>query len=577
MKIILQGNKPSTVSHKPSTSTTNREDTRSPLPLIPTAPDDDDDDDEDDDTDESVLQHLSSSSAVPQFTTTIAAITTIQSTTIAPEVTSEPIDMSATSESSSLDYDDHENQKPVVIKRIKKIQATSGKAFTYKLEDAIFEDEEDGKNLRMELLDKSDNPLPANSWIRFDAKKQEIYGLPLENDVSRHEFKLRATDKDGEYADENVDVTVQQHKSFRSVNHEIFIQVALDKTFEAEVDWKIRLIRGIVEALEDDSIGSIIVRDVTQNKYESRLYTFSYTNDTLPKDHCPKAELEQLMSRLTKQSLNSVMRREITVRNVEKDLINSCAENLTPRPPPSQPNNKNFPPTVRNPVDRITAIVGQLLVFVVPKDTFYDPEDLTELKLTLLNENRTPLDPSHWLQFDQKNQEFFGVPTVFDKTQTYVLVAEDKSGLTTNDALVVEVSNVHSKRDYSATFEYQLEIGIDQFQTAALKRKFVERIQGYFKDPDTDSIVIKSVKKVQYSGRTAVVVQNTTLHSRECPQNEIIALKERLVRQDGSLRDEVKQAIGSEFNVQKINIAPVGKLFYLHVNFCIFRFIIRLF
>ena len=59
-------------------------------------------------------------------------------------------------------------------------------------------------------------------------------------------------------------MTVQQHKSFRSVNHEIFIQITLEKAFNSTVDWEIRLMQGIVEALEDDSLASIVVRNGEQ-------------------------------------------------------------------------------------------------------------------------------------------------------------------------------------------------------------------------------------------------------------------------------------------------------------------------
>lgn len=530
-------------------------------PLIYT-PDDDDEDytDEDDETPELPTTTIATTTTILQTTTTI------QSTTPFVEVTSET-DLT----SIDSDYDDQANinKPPVVIKRIKKLQATSGKAFIYTLEGQIFDDDTDGENLKLELLDKNEEKLLSTSWIRFNPTTKEIYGLPLENDVGRHEFKLRATDSEGEYAEENVDITVQQHKSYRSVNHEIFIQVRLDQGYESAVDWMIRLSRGIVDALKDDSIGSIIVRDVRPNKYEQNLYTFIYTNDTLPKDRCPKAELQQLMQRLTKEALNSVMRNEITVRNnIEKELVGSCVETSNV-PPPSQPNvsTKNFPPTVRNSVDNIPATAGQLLVYEVPKDTFYDPEDLDDLKLTLLDENRAPLEPTHWLQFDAKNREFYGVPSIYDNSKQYILVAADKQGLTANDALMVEISNTHSKRDYSATFEYQLDMPINQFQNAATKRKFIERIAQYFHERDTEHIVVKSIKKLQYSGSTSVIIQNTTLQSSKgCPNNEIKALKSLLVRQDGAVRDDIKAAIGSEFNVQKITISPAGM--HQHI-FCV--------
>lgn len=503
--------------------------------------------------------------------TTTTTTTTTVPTTLPITTTTIPIVESSTEASENnaelpdgsepTDYDYPENQKPYVAKRLNKLQATSGKTFTHKIE-GVFNDQEDGMKLKIELLDKNNDSLSPNSWIRFNPKTQELYGLPLENDVSKHEFKLRATDSSNEFVDEIVDITVHQHKTLRSVNHEIYIQVTVEKEYDSIVDWEIRLIRGIIEALDDKSVESIVVRDVKPNKHNKTLYTFVYSNDTLPKDTCPKAELDRLMLRLTKRALSDVLQPEITVRNVERDLINSCAEVNTPRPPPSPPNTKNFPPTVRNAIDKISASIGQLLVFVVPKDTFYDPEDLTDLKLTLLNEDRSPIDPSNWLQFDAKNQEFFGVPGIHDKTQQYVLVAEDKNGLTTNDALVVDVHNTHSKRDYSAAFEYQLEIGMDQFQNPSMKRKFIERLQQYFHDSTTDSIVIKSVKKLQYLGRTAVVVQNTTLHHQTtCPSQDILALRDRLVRQDGSVKSSVKEAIGNEFNVQKITVSPTGNNF----------------
>ncbi|CRL08566.1 CLUMA_CG021231, isoform A [Clunio marinus] len=476
-------------------------------------------------------------------------------------VTSEAPSLSVSSEPpiEAVDYEDA-NIPPRVDRRIQKSAATAGKPFVIKIDENVFYDEEDKTDLTLKLLTKAGQLIPASSWIRYDPEKREIYGLPLESDVSRYEFKLRATDSYGDYVDENVDITVQQYKGYRSANHEIYIQVKLEKNYESPVDWQIRLVRGLVEALDDESTASVIVREVRPNKYESNMFTFVYTNETLPKDHCPKEELEQLMTSLTKQALNEVMRREITVRNVEKDLVGSCQETVTPKVYSIPTNTKNFPPTVRNPVDLVPAYVGQLLVFEVPKDTFHDPEDFTDLKLTLLHGDRTKLEPNHWLQFDAKNREFYGVPSITDKTQQYILVAEDKSGLHTNDALVVEIKNGNYKRDHSATFEYQLDVDEYQFSHAATKRKFIEGVARVFQDSDTSHILLKMVKRIQYAGRTAVVLQNSTLYRhRECPHNEINKLQNILLHPDKSVRDEVKATIGNDFNVQKITVAPSGK------------------
>lgn len=468
--------------------------------------------------------------------------------------------MTSESPSESGEYDDDVNVAPRVDKRIPKTAVTAGKPFVIKVDENVFYDEEDKTKLSLQLLDKNELPISHTSWIRFDSSKREIYGLPLEVDVSRYEFKLRATDSAGESVDENVDITVQQHKRFRSANHEISIKVKLEKNYESPVDWETRLVRGIVEAVGDESTGAVVVREVVPHKYEPNVFTFSYTNETLGKDHCPKEELEQLIKRLTIPALNEAMKREISVNSIAKILVGSCKEKIPVEPA----NTKNFPPTVRNPVDRVSANVGQLLVFEVPKDTFYDPEDLTELKLTLLNGDRTKLEPNHWLQFDSKNREFFGVPSLFDKTQQYILVAEDKNGLTTNDALIVEVNNGYNNKDMGATFEYHLEIGNDQFQNALTKRKFIEGVARVFQDPDTSKILLKSVKKLHYLGSTAVTLQNTTLMrpARVCKSNEIEELTKVLLRQDQSVKDKVKETIGSDFNILKVIVAGTGEQNY---------------
>lgn len=462
---------------------------------------------------------------------------------------------------------------PRVEKRIQKTAVTAGKPFSITIDQNVFYDEEDKYDLKLELLDKQGNVLQSSTWIRFNSQKREIYGLPLDDDVSRYEFKLRATDSSGEFVDESVEITVQQHKGSRNANHEIIIQISLLAQYESPIDWQTRLIRGIVEAVGGNSLGDVVVREIRPSNVRDRGYTFVYTNETMPKNHCPKAELEELMKQLTKHSLNQLMDKEIHVRSVEKDLIGPCQETTTHHhphhimPPSSK---ENFPPTVKNPIDRISAVVGQLLTFKVPMDTFYDPEDFTDLKMSLVHgdDRKTTLEESNWLQFDAKNQEFYGVPSPTDVgSHQYILVAEDRAGLKSNDALVVEVTNLHQKQrgDYGATFEYELDIKLEQFQNSpAVKRKFIERIANIFRDSNTDNVIIKSVKKIQYVGRTSVVIQNATLYrapGSPCPESDIKMLKSILLHKDSSIRDAVKSEIGSasEFNVQKINVAAVGK------------------
>jgi len=65
------------------------------------------------------------------------------------------------------------------------------------------------------------------------------------------------------------------------------------------------------------------------------------------------------------------------------------------------------------------------------KDTFFDAEDGSSrnMKMSLLTIDRRPIPPYEWLQFDSKNQEFYGVPMITDiGRKEYQLVVVDKEG-----------------------------------------------------------------------------------------------------------------------------------------------------
>lgn len=117
---------------------------------------------------------------------------------------------------------------------------------------------------------------------------------PLEDAVSKWQFKLKASDNGNESVTEHLDISVQQHKSYRSVNHEISIGIRLNQKFPRSVDWQLLLIQGIVTALRDSSSSSILVRDIRYSPSDPNSATFIYTNETLPKDKCPEGKLDEL-------------------------------------------------------------------------------------------------------------------------------------------------------------------------------------------------------------------------------------------------------------------------------------------
>lgn len=180
--------------------------------------------------------------------------------------------------------------------------------------------------------------------------------------------------------------------------------------------------------------------------------------------------------------------------------------------------------------------------------------------MSLLTYERSELDPKYWLQFDSKNQEFYGVPKFGDAGQReYVLVAEDREGLQATDALVVVVSQP-PHREYSTAFEFTLNMPYEDFNNSASQRRFIERIAQIYNDPTTSNIQIRSIRKIHQTGTTYVTFFNTTLHRPHnvCPTEEIDTLKNILLHKDGSIRPRVKDIIGTEFDLVKIHLAPTG-------------------
>lgn len=499
-----------------------------------------------------------STTTVPSTTSTTTTATTSTTTT----TTTTPAPTTTSTTVATTELDEPTNMYPIIRNRIQKQAIIAGKVFSLTVPLDTFQDTEDGNNLRLELFDSHGNPLKNNSWIQFNAETREIYGLPLEKDVSKWHYILQATDSGDKSVNETVDISVQQHKSHRSVNHEISLALKLQRKFARNVDWQIEIIRGITKVLGDASVSNVVVREVRNSIQDPNLATFVYTNETLPKDRCPEEMLDELVAQLTEKVLNDVLNPDIMVKSVQGQQIGQCMKSVIPKVKPTQSIvTKNFAPTTRNQVDRVNATVGHLLVYKVPADSFYDPEDENDLKLKLLTTERNPLDQHHWLQFDSKNQEFFGVPQTQDVGhKEYLLIAEDREGLTATDALVVVVHQPHYKRDYSVLFELTLDTTLEQFSTAQSQRRFIERLAMVFGDSNTNYIQIRKIHPMRHVDQVQVTFFNTTLYRQHqrCPDEEIEALRNMLLYQDGTVRTKVRDILGQEFNLVNMSMIPMG-------------------
>lgn len=462
------------------------------------------------------------------------------------------------------------NNPPTLKHHMKKLAITAGKAFRYIIPADLFTDAEDGTNLTFTMYEAENVPLRKDSWIQFIPSGREVYGLPLEKHVSRWNFIVEAKDSEGEAARGPLDITVQQHKSGRTINHQFIMEFKLLKPYSNVIDWQIRALEGIVNLFRDTDMHHLTVLKATQT---DDICEFVWTNDTLPKDPaCPMDDINRLMKIMESETeagspsprLSRAMWPQLQARRVRWQPRGRCAPPAAPAPPaPSATRAPDaFPPVSRNQVDHLTAVVGQLLVHKVPEDTFFDPEDggTRNLALSLRYSDRSELPPGHWLQFDTRNQEFYGLPAPSDEGSVhYQLIAEDSSKKSAYDSLIVEVVKSPTIRptvEFQMTMEYPFaQLAYD----ANNKRKVVEKLAALFGQKSTDNIRINSIT----DNPTTIIWYNTSLPMDRCPKKEIEELRKMIIVDErgstgGALKENVDHVFDKDFKVMSIRLIPLG-------------------
>lgn len=312
----------------------------------------------------------------------------------------------------------------------------------------------------------------------------------------------------------------------------------------------------------------------------------TWTNDSLPTDYCDKPEIEEVFNILTANeegdpslALSRNLAPQLRAKKITQKLIGICEEEevpllpelpITPHIPIYPPSHHiplqppaNLPPILRNPVDHVNATIGDLLLFRVPDDTFYDPEDVepNNLKIQLYTGDREPLPNDHWLQFDSKNKEFYGVPSETDiRRVQYQLVCEDSGGLTASDTLIVEI-HPSPKLKYNVEFSMTVEVDLDTFiHNPSMKRKFIEKLQTLFNDDNVNNIHLGSFSRGSSLTKPSTIITwyNRTLTKEKCPWGELRKLESILINNERTMSNHVYKAMGDDFVVIAFSLQHLG-------------------
>ncbi|XP_057651670.1 uncharacterized protein LOC130891122 [Diorhabda carinulata] len=503
------------------------------------------------------------------FTTSTVTTVAVTSSTVKGEESTTPFVETTTRRESSTtqklpttirevtEIEYHENFDPFVENRLQPMSVIAGKIFRFVLPLHTFKDFEDEYDLTYQLLDSNNNTITNNSWLNFNPTRREFYGLPLE--VSKWFFWIKATDKDGGSAQEMLIIHVQQHKLELVVNHEFSLIIGIERhqEFQHYVDWSLKVLRALGK-IYNTNMTEITVRRIN---YTSEPVVFTWSNDSIATNYCPRSEIVSLYQVLTankvgdpSRELSIALSPGLRVKKVIYKELGLCEQPLIPVTPPT-----NFSPILRNPVDKVNATVGELLVFKVKDDTFYDPEDVDSrmLNISLLTGERQPIPPDNWLQFDSKNREFFGIPRKAGRSE-YQLVCVDSGGLPATDSLEVVVYPP-LKKPYNVEFSMNItEIPYEIFiNSASLQKKFVEKLTKLFEETSANNFYFLPFKRSYDS--TIVTWFNKTLPVNRCPQEEIKRLESVLHNMnDRSIAHKVHSIMEPEFRVSTIKVHLTG-------------------
>lgn len=115
---------------------------------------------------------------------------------------------------------------------------------------------------------------------------------PLEEDVSKWVYYVRAIDRDGAYEQDKLTIQVQQHKLDRVMNHEFSLQIRIEKQqeFPHYIDWSLKVLRALGK-IYNTNMSEITVRHIN---YTNEPVIFTWANDSIPTNYCLRNEIEQL-------------------------------------------------------------------------------------------------------------------------------------------------------------------------------------------------------------------------------------------------------------------------------------------
>ncbi|CAL8108569.1 unnamed protein product [Orchesella dallaii] len=368
--------------------------------------------------------------------------------------------------------------------------------------------------------------------------------FPTTDQVSEYNLTVQCTSNPTAKAE--LYVAVRQRQKSRVHNHAFEIEFGMIRENYTRVENLNRVVQSIKSQMHSNNTTDLIVLTTELESYPFRI---TFVNETILSNVCPVNELKAINDGL--RSLTGLIKLEnVKLKFPPNNQCEAKHMNLITGEASVVNYGENFPPAIKNQIDHVTGHVGEYLVYNVKEDFCYDPEDggTRNLKIELKNNEMNPVDSDSWLQFDAKNQEFYGLPMKIESKE-FALVCSDKEGKSAND--VLELSVLPRRTDPSRfVTEFNLHFQSIPFTPNAI-RKFIEKLSTIL-SPDIQ------VNDYAYSNNHVLFKWFNT--SNPSTENEIAEIRKTLLSDDGPVNKRFYEHFSPDFNISVASVIPLRSL-----------------
>ena len=422
--------------------------------------------------------------------------------------------------------------------------------FRYQLPGDAFHDNQDGgtRNLSIVLLGEGGTALQPTSWIDFDSKTQSIIATPPTTLASLPKkdylFKLKITDSSGQILE--CDLPVILIGSVPKTAYKITIKGDFDQKATNLV--KSTVLANKVTSWMGSQTNNFLLLENQLTSDQQTYMEFSQCSWRFDPCDVPKIDAFKKIffeqSGQPKPSFITHLQPEFKQLQMSSSTSGPCLDDKTP--------------TVGEQWGPFTLSLCSTFNQQVPEAAFNDPEEGNSRHLSL---KLNPLPPANnlpdWVSFDQTSQTLTMVPhtSLQEKSYQFVLNGEDTRQQSASQNLQVILPTQQGEASHIVDMTFQVKTTETLKTFALIYRQLRKDINNYF---GAEGDIVEYASMTSGSLILNAKWSNCGISRTVCERENIVSFKDQLISTDGSVKQEFKTAMASNFVIKTVEFKFTG-------------------